>query len=230
MLELAWKDLEQHAKPLAIFSLVALATPGIFYWMTGAGKESAGFVGVAFGYIVMGYPVMLTFYLIGQEKAKGTMKFLKLLPLSGRWIIFSKSLTVVALSLSLLNFVVILEPLLMRWIGFGIDMPNALLVFWMNLAAIFLIALGIAAHTAFDHRLAGQIGYLVIVVVMLLTTFIEKYMVRFGMGTPEQLFERVRQSNIVYWGAVPVMIASVLLFLLSARILEGTEWSDLEEG
>lgn len=230
MLELARKDLEQHAKPLAIFSLSALTMPGLFYWMTGAGRESAGFVGVAFGYIVMGYPVILTFYMIGQEKAKGTMKFLTQLPLSGRQIIFSKSLTVLALSLSLLNIVVILEPLLMRWIGFGIDTPNGLLVFWINLASIFLIAVGITAHTAFDHRLAAQIGYLVMVAVMLLTTFIEKYMVRFGMGTPEQLFERIRQSSIVYWGAVPVMIASLLLFLLSARILEGTEWSDLEEG
>jgi ABC-type transport system involved in multi-copper enzyme maturation permease subunit len=85
------KDFEQHAKNLLIFLLSALALPLMFGLIVDE-SDGSGYHGVVFGYIVLGAPAIFAFWFIGQEKMKGTMKLLSILPISGREIILTKSL------------------------------------------------------------------------------------------------------------------------------------------
>ncbi|MGH9763005.1 MAG: hypothetical protein ACREDR_20015, partial [Blastocatellia bacterium] len=101
VLELILKDIEQNKKALALFFISALSLPPLFYLVHSGGNGSTGFLGVVFGYVVFGAPMIFAFWTIGQEKIKGTLRLLRTLPVSGRWIIGVKSAGAIGISLIL---------------------------------------------------------------------------------------------------------------------------------
>src|SRR5262249_62019707 len=123
MWQLALKDLEQHARALMVFFISALALPTGFYLLKPSGANNSGFVGVVVGYLIFGAPTLFAFWLIGQEKLKGTLRLIKLLPISGMRVITTKSLTSLALCLLLNNFTLLGVPLLLRLPGVPLAPP-----------------------------------------------------------------------------------------------------------
>lgn len=230
MWQLALKDLEQHAKALAIFFTSALALPVGFYLVSSPGADNSGFIGVAFGYIVFGAPTLFAFWLVGQEKVKGTMRLLKLLPIPSPRVILAKALTSLGLCLALSNTTLIIVPSLLRLAGFDIARTSLLTVLWLNLASAFFVAVGIAVFTAFEHKIAMQIAYFGFFVLALAVMIVEKYLTARGVNFGSLLTNTLGQWYLPYWGGIVVLGLAALLILFAGRIFDWAEWSELEEG
>ncbi len=229
MWQMALKDLEQHARALIIFFVSALALPTGFYLVNSSSADNSGFVGVVFGYLVFGAPTLFAFWLVGQEKVKGTLRMIKLLPISGMRIIMAKSITSLSLCLLLNNVTLLGIPLLLRQAGFPISSPDFFVVLWMNLAAVFIVALNIAIFTAFDHKIAMQVAYFGVFILVLAVMAVEKILPARGMNITLLLMNSWRQWYLPYWGGVIVLTLAAFLFYFAGRLFEWTEWPELEE-
>jgi hypothetical protein len=224
------KDVEQHTRALTLFFISALVVPALFYLVNPTGPDNRGLIGVTFGYMVFGAPTLFAFWLVGQEKMKGTLRLLKILPISGQCIITTKSLTVVTLCV-LLNLMALLGvPLFLRLAGFAIEWPGWLTVIWMCMAAVFFVAMNVAIFTAFDHKIATQVAYFGFAVMMIAVSVAEKFLKPRGLTLDSLLTSLWQWWYFPYWGWSMALAFSALLILFAGRLFERTEWPELEEG
>src|SRR5262249_43539501 len=152
-----------------------------------------------FGYLIFGAPTLFAFWLVGQEKIKGTLRLLKLLPISGMQIIAAKSLASLTLCL-LLNLMSLLgAPLVLRLAGFAIAPPGLPIIFWMSMAVVIFVALNIAIFTTFDHKIATQIVYFGLFVVMIAVMVADKFLSRRGVSGMALLTSAWRRWYFPYW-------------------------------
>lgn len=230
MWQLVLKDLEQHKRALAVFFISAMALPTVFYLLKTTGADNSGFVGVTFGYLVCGAPTLFAFWLIGQEKVKGTLRLLKLLPISGWRVIVAKSLTSLALCLLLNQVTLLVIPLLLHIAGFAITPPAWLTVLWMSLAAVFCVSLNIAIFTAFDHKIAMQIAYFGVFLVVIAVMAVEKFLRPRGINISVLLTGAWQRWYFPYVAGVLALALATLLILFACRLFERAEWPELEEG
>jgi ABC-type transport system involved in multi-copper enzyme maturation permease subunit len=230
MWQIVLKDLEQHSRALILFFLSSLALPIGFFLLKPTGADNSGIVGVNVGYLVLSAPMLFAFWLVGQEKLKGTLRLLKILPLSGMRIVTAKALTGLALC-ALLNLLFLrLSPLILGLLGFHIAFPGREIFFWMCLAAAFFVAVNIAIFTAFDYKIAMQISYFGIFGVLAALMTVEKFLPRRGVNVMELLTGAWRQWRVAYWGWLPILTLSVLCVLVAGRLFECREWPELEDG
>jgi ABC-type transport system involved in multi-copper enzyme maturation permease subunit len=227
MWRLIIKDFEQHAKNLLIFLLSALALPLMFSLIVDE-SDGSGYHGVVFGYIVLGAPAIFAFWFIGQEKMKGTMKLLSILPISGREIILTKSLGSALLSISIVNLVMVLVPFIADTVTSSKWFPSLTFITWTNLLTVFFVSLDIAIFTLFDSRIASQVIYLGHALMVFAILFCVKFFP--AAKDPQSIIDRLHSIGFKYWGGLLIILASYLLVALSGRIFEMKEWADLEEG
>jgi hypothetical protein len=230
MWQLVLKDLEQHARALTIFFISALGLPAGFYLVNPTGADNSGILGVTFGYMVFGGPTLFAFWLVGQEKMKGTLRLLRLLPISGGRVIAAKSLTIMALCLLINLMALIGVPLLLRLMGYGIEIPGWPIILWMCLAALFFGAMNVAIFTAFDHKIAMQIAYFGFFLVAVMVMAAEKFLKPRGVDVTLLLASLWGRWYFPYWGWSLALAFVAQLILFAGRLFERKEWSELEEG
>ncbi len=227
MWTLILKDLEQHHKTILLLFLSAAAFPATFSLFMDERQDGAAYLGVTFGYTVLGAPAMLAFWCIGQEKLKGTFKLLTILPISRRRIIQAKSLTITLVCLLIVNLVSALGPMIMRLApgkGFSAGLR---ILFWMNLMTIFFIGVDVAIFTLMDARTASQIIYLGHALLALGAIVSNKLVVI--NDQPLWIMPRLDSAGL------QLSAGALILFLVwamvdgSGRLFEMKEWADLEE-
>ncbi len=226
MWRLMFKDFEQHAKNLLIFLLSALALP-LMFSLIGDESDGSGYHGVVFGYIVLGAPAIFAFWFIGQEKMKGTMKLLSILPIPGRDIILTKSMASALLSLSIVNLVVVLVPFVVDTVTSNKWFPSLTFITWINLLTVFFVSLDVAIFTLLDSKIASQVIYLGHAFMVFAVLFSVKFFP--SANDPQSIIDRLYSIGFQYWGSLSIILASYLLVALSGRIYEMKEWADLEE-
>lgn len=210
-----------------IFLLSALALPIAFSLMISKPDDGAGYFGVAFGYLVPGAPALFSFWFIGQEKMKGTFKFLSILPIPGRQLILAKSLASALLCLSIINVVVLLMPLMMqaaiglRWF------PGLQTILWVNLLTLLFVAVDATIFTLLESKIASQAIYLGHTFLALIVLVAIKLMPT--IGESDTLLQRLYSISFHYWGWIPVILIAYLLVVFSGRVFEMREWTELEE-
>jgi hypothetical protein len=221
----------QHARPLLAFVTSALALPPLFAVLTGSDRNGAGYVGVVFGYLGVSAPMFFGQWFIGQEKIKGTFKLLRLLPVSGTRIIFSKYMSSTILCLVLINGILLVEPAVCRLAGLHLSSPSAPLVLWTNITAAFLVAVGIVLFTALDFRIATQAIIWTICGIMtgigLAGRYLQDGHADVLAGRANLMINDLRLTlgiGLALTGAAPLMV------WFAARLFERMEWCQLEEG
>jgi hypothetical protein len=228
MWQLILKDFEQHAKTILVFFLSALILPiafGLFFSQT---ENNAGYLGVVFGYIMLGAPALFAFWFIGQEKMKGTFKLLSILPIPGRKLILVKSLASAILCLSVINLVAVIIPAIFQTI-IGLKwLPSLRIIVWVNLLTIFFASVDITIFTLLETKIASQAIYLGHAFVGFAIIIAARHSPL--AGDPELLLQRLNAIGFHYWGGILIIALSYLLVALSGRIFEMKEWADLEEG
>jgi len=223
------KDMMQNAKALLLFYISALSLPTAFYLIKSPQSDSSGFVGVTFSYVVFGAPILFTVWFIGQEKVKGTFRFLKILPISGMRVILAKSLTSLCLCLILMNFILLVLPLLLRISGIPMSISAPKMVLWLNLATIFFISLNTLIFTALDHKIASQISIFCMMAVGLSAAIAGKLLAPHGYGFGKLTGYIKNEPGILYFIGFLILIFSAAMIRLAGRIFERAEWPDLEE-
>jgi len=225
------KDFVQHARPLAVFFVGALALPLAFSLLARTDKDGAGYVGTVFGFLAIGAPMLFGQWFVGQEKTKGTFRLLRSLPISGTGIIMTKFLGSTLLCLPLINLALLLEPLVCQVFGLRVPQPAAALVVWTNLAACFLVAISIALFTMLDARMATQVILWSMCILALCTSLAGKYLqgprveAIAGRAVSSLLDLRV----VAISGIVLAGVATAAAWV-AALLFERKEWSQLEEG
>ncbi len=225
------KDLVQHARPLLTFAAAALILPPVFAILSKSEQDGSGYAGIVFGYLGVGAPMLFGQWFIGQEKLKGTFKLLRLLPVSGIKIILTKYLSASILCLLLINMVLLVEPVICRLIGPVIAIPAAPLILWTNIAAMFLVAVGMALFTALDTRIATQAiiwticGFMVSI--GLAGNYLHGRRVDAFAGRVSFVISDLRLALFI--GLILAGIALVMVWF-AARLFDRMEWSQLEEG
>jgi hypothetical protein len=227
MWQLILKDIEQHAKTILVFFLSALILPVGFSLFFSQTQSNAGYLGVVFGYIMLGAPALFAFWFIGQEKMKGTFKLLSILPIPGRKLILIKSLASAILCLAVINLVAVVIPAIFH-VFIGINwLPSPGIIVWINLLTIFFSAVDIAIFTLFETKTASQAIYLGHAFVGLSILIAVRHLP--VAGDPELLLQSLKAIGFQYWGAIAIVFLSYFLVALSGRIFEMREWADLEE-
>lgn len=223
------KDLQQNGKAFLLFLASAVALPPVFTLIQKPGSGSSGFIGVVFGYLVLSAPMLFAFWLVGQEKVKGTFRLLRLLPGPAEHIILTKGVASLSICVLTVNVVLVIEPLLLNFFGLAVSFPAGLTLLWMNLATAFFAALGIVIFTVFNHKMATQIWYLALVALMMFMTVAEKYLTRLGVDLSVVVQKALTQRYLLYWGAVLILLLILVLLLFAARYFEWRDWTELTE-
>ncbi len=221
------KDIEQHAKTILIFFLSALILPITFTLLASQTQDGSGYLGVVFGYIVPGAPALFAFWFIGQEKLKGTFKFLSILPIRGRAIILSKSLAAALLCLAVINLVTVLAPLIVHAL-FGYKwLPGFRTILWLNFLTLFLTSIDITIFTLLETKVASQAVYLGHA--FLATAVLVAFKFLPVADNPQAILQKLNAVGFHYWGGIAVILVSYLLVAFSGRVFEMREWAELEE-
>lgn len=222
------KDLEQNQKALALFAISAAGFPAAFYLITSPAGES-DFIGLVFTYIVFGAPALLAFWFVGQEKLKGTFRLLRLLPVPPEHVITTKVSTSAGICVLLVNIVVVGEPLLFSFAGYSIQIPSALTIIWLNATTIAIASFTSAAYTIFDHKVASQIVYWLLAVMVLGFAAAGKYLPKAGIN-PSVLWAKVAGAWYFAFGGPIVLIAiTVVVARYAGRVFKNRDWTELEE-
>ena len=229
MKALIFKDLRQNAIGLLFFIASAILFPTAIYLVTTPGSDNSRYVGVIFGFVTLSAPAMFAMWFIGQEKLKGTFRFLRILPISGMRVIVAKSLTSISICLLTMNISLIGMPLILRLFGFSISFPTPMLLFWLNLANIFFISLNILVFTALNHKMASQISLYSMVAVGLGVVMAGKLLAPRGYSISKLTGFIQNKPGLFYLLGVLVFILSAAFIRLAGNIFEKAEWPDLEE-
>jgi len=229
MKTLIFKDLRQNARGLLFFIGTAILFPTAIYMVTAPGADNRGYVGVIFGFVTFSAPTMFAMWFIGQEKLKGTLRFLKILPISGMGVIVAKSLTCICICLVTMNVSLIGIPILLRLAGFPISIPAPMLLFWLNLANIFFISLNVLGFTALNHKIASQISLYGMMSVGLGVLFAGKLLAPRGYSFSKLIGIIQGKPGLFYFLGVLIFILSAVVIRLAGKIFERAEWPDLEE-
>lgn len=230
MWQLILKDVEQHTRALTLFFSSAAVVPAGFYLAHPTGADNSGVIGVTFGYMVFGAPTLFSLWLVGQEKMKGTLRLLKILPISGQRIIATKSLTAMTLCALVILIALVGAPLFLRVVGFPIELPSWPTVLWICMAAVFFVAINITIFTAFDHKIASQIAYFGFGFAMIALGFAERFLKPRGVNVYSMLTSVWQWWYFSYWGWILAPAFAALLILFAGRLCDQTEWPELEEG
>ncbi|MCI0660937.1 MAG: hypothetical protein L0220_07675 [Acidobacteria bacterium] len=229
MKALIFKDLRQNAGGLLFFISSAILFPTAIYLINAPGPDNSRFVGVIFGFVTFSAPTMFAMWFIGQEKLKGTFRFLKILPISGMRVIVAKSLTCFCICLVTMNVSLIGMPILLRLSGFPISFPTPMLLFWLNLANIFFISLNMLVFTALNHKIASQISLYSMMAVGLGVVMAGKVLAPRGYSFSKLIGFIQNKPGLFYLLGVLIFIFSAAIIRLSGNIFEKAEWPDLEE-
>lgn len=221
------KDIEQHAKATSVFILTALILPSAFSIFMSQKDDGSGYLSVVFGYVVVSAPVLFVFWFIGQEKLKGTFKLLSILPISGRRVIWAKSLAAAILSIAIVNLVAVVAPMIIyAVIGFKWFSSDQLIL-WFNLLTLFFVSVDVIIFTVFENKIASQVIYLSYAVIIFTPLIAKKHLP--VLADPELLIQRLSAIGFQYWGWMLVIMLSYALIDISGRIFEMREWAELEE-
>jgi len=227
MWRLILKDIEQHAKAILLFLLSALFFPAAYNLSLARTEDASAYLGVVFGFIVLGAPGLFAFLFIGQEKLKGTFKLLSILPIARRDLIFAKALASILMCLILVNITAAIYPVIIRAI-LGYDwVPNIRIILWLNLLVLFFTSANIAIFTLLESKIATQIMYFLYVFSGLSVILASRYV--HAASDPETLMQSLNVIGFQYWGWVVIILASYVLVRFSGRLFEMKEWVELEE-
>ncbi|MCI0336222.1 MAG: hypothetical protein L0226_01480 [Acidobacteria bacterium] len=221
------KDIEQHAKAISIFLLTALILPSAFSIIMSQKADGSGYLGVVFGYVVVSAPALFVFGLIGQEKLKGTFKLLSILPISGRRVIWAKSLAAAILCIAVVNLVAVVTPMIIYAVIGYKWFSSSQLILWINLLTLFFVSVDVTIFTLLENKIASQAIYLTYFFVVFATLIAKKYLPI--LADPQLLIQRLSAIGFQYWGWMLVILLSYALVDISGRIFEMREWAELEE-
>lgn len=221
---LAFKDIEQNRKALAVMLVTSLALPLIF----GAAVRPDSYLSFAVGYGVVSVPILFAHLFVGHEKLKGTFRLLCVLPVRGSRLIKTKALATILLGLLVANLLAYVEPLLLRSFGLSYTLPGLLPLIWINVASAFVSALAVSAFVAFEHKVALQVSYLTVFGLALGLTGLDKWAAQAGLGT--SLTARAVELYLPYWGVPVVLLFVAASVRFAGRLFELKEWPELEEG
>ncbi|MGH9831136.1 MAG: hypothetical protein ACREDR_48655, partial [Blastocatellia bacterium] len=119
--------------------------------------------------------------------------------------------------------------LLLRLLGLNIESPGVLVVVWLNLTSMFLVALSVVLYAAFDHKIAIQVSYLALFVLVLGTLFVDKYAPKWGVDVSGFATRFVSRWRLEYLGVVIVLAIVAGLVTFAGRVVERLDWSELDE-
>lgn len=228
MWPLICKDLRQCARPLAVFLLIATLLP-IGALIVSKKFTAEGYLGMLFSLIVMGAPLLFGFWFIGEEKTKGTIRLLKILPIPEGVIVGSKVMTSLVLTSMTLQVALIVIPRLApAFGGVGVTLEPAWGI-WMNTAAIGCVGICSLVFIALEQKLAMQIAYFTMFGLGGLTVLAAK-----GLEQSKSPSAEVVRTALAspLWATLSMCLALALLMLVvrfGSNWLRQQDWAELIE-
>lgn len=226
MFSLLSKDLRQHALPILYYALISAAFPLILILIaTGAGTTTGSqhaklllnsFVVVLFSPIIIGQ------WLIYTEKTKRTLFLLRVLPVSSHRVVIAKELAalcmLVAFATSCVTSTVFL---LYGMVGLNETLPDADKVYWVGIGVVIFTQLMLFTYLRFDHRLATQIPFGGLLLLLLVFIGLKNY-------KPALLNHFITLTTKWYAIAIGYLIGFGLIGIIHFSIVwlfEKTDWS-----
>lgn len=223
------KDIRQHRKPLLILATTALLLSTVTSAGAAAGHQMEGVYGFAFGFLIIAAPVILTTWFVGDEKVKGTIRVLRLLPISSRTLMAAKMLGIILVIESLLLGTMVLVPMVVGMvIGYPLY-PTCALVLSFLAMPLLCISVLLPVFVHYEYKIAGQFAFGTFFgISMLLLIVVKKFP---DVGQKISIFlshsDGLRVLALVLWLC---SLASLAVgWFAASRIYEWKEWSDLGE-
>jgi hypothetical protein len=224
------KDVVQHFRPLLGLLVSAMVLPLAFALISESRARSAGFAGFIFGFLGVSAPIMMAQWFIGQEKVKGTLRVLRLLPLSLGRIVWMKCLGALAICSLIINTALVLEPVILRYGGIGIAQPPLLLVVWTNATAALILGISMALFSSLDTRIALQAAIWTLCGFMILGYAAQKLANRKSwLASDQQFTSMAGHPGWILGTAVFMLVAAFLMMGFSAWQMDRKDWEELEE-
>lgn len=219
MFALIKKDIQEHALPFLGLIGITAAFPHVLL-LIDASKPSSAFLATSF-MVVMVTPIMTGHWLINIEKTKRTLFLLRMLPMNAHHLATAKEL--VALGMLLIIGTVSIVSSLLALFMWGLEArePNAIGAAWISIGMILFTQLILLSNIRFDHRLAIQVPYGSLLLLVLAHAALRKY-------HPDLLATLAAMAGRWYAIGVGYLVALTLiigLHLMMVRLLERTDWS-----
>lgn len=222
------KDMEQNWRALSLYAPFALLFPFCFLIFS-RDRNPEGFLGMVFSLVVLGGSLMFNFWFVGQEKVKGTLRLLKIMPVSETQIVAAKLILSSVLALLLLNGTLLLAPYAASRTGISVPALSVSSVLWMQVATLFCCALCNGIFVALEQKLALQVSYFALFGIAGLTIAAGKLYE--SHASPSLMsIKRAAESPLAALAALVAAIGLGLIVIrFGAQLLKWKDWSDLDE-
>lgn len=220
MLALIRKDLREHALPLLCYMAVTAAFP-VALALIDRGRPSPALLSTSFFMVVIS-PIMITHWLLNTEKTKRTLFLLRMLPMSVHHLAGAKELVALGMLISF-GVVSVASTLTVLHIlgGLEANSPNPVVMAWVSIGVVLFMQLMLLSFLRFDQRLAIQVPYGGLLLLVLARAALRKYHPDL-LATLAAMAGRWYAIGAGYFVALTFIIG---LHLMMVRLLERTDWS-----
>ncbi len=225
--EIMRKDLEQNRTALAVYAAGAIAFPALAHVFQKS-KSVESYLGLIFGLVILGAPLLFGFWFIGQEKAKGTLRILRILPIPEAKLVMAKLALNLGLTAVVLAAVLLGDPWLLRALGASSLEIGFAPVLWMITAGCFCSIVCTCVFIAFEQKVAMQIGYGIMLALTVVSVLAAKYLDHGsgGAAAVRRLLEHPAAPLVALLVLIPVSAAAIRF---GGNLIAWRDWSELEE-
>lgn len=225
MLQLMLKDLEQNIRPLGIFLAAVCLTSVLLALQQGGGGSAEAYLGFMTALIVFGSGLVLPMLFIGDERAKGTFRFLAILPIGPGMIARAKFILIMGIMVAVTLTALVVIPWVLLQSGVGVPVASVVTVLLLVSASLFSTAIGASLFFALSYKLASQLAYLFLAVLMVVPVIVMSSLEERGAASAvEASFSRPS----VVGGVLSLAVVFVVLgVLFSTNTMKWRDWSDL---
>jgi hypothetical protein len=216
------KDFVQNSKPL--FLLLSCAIAAGIWLQIASPNQSEAVLGFLVGLLVFGLPIILTMWLVGQEKSKGTLNILRVLPLNGTTVMLSKWIFQIVTSLAPAIFILFILPLMLhRHIS-----KSIIPFFWIVGMASMISGLFIALFTVFEQKIATQVAW---IGGALLFGGFSRVLDQAGFGKKLATLLTASQSPTVSssLGWLGLVLVGGIFTIFAGKYMDQQDWSELRD-
>jgi hypothetical protein len=160
MLAIVHKDIEQNAKPLLLITVIGISISYFLMLSMRQDSRQSGIEGFLVGSLVLGMPLMFSMWLVGQEKAKGTILILKALPIGGVRVMVAKWLTASAFTLLATLVIEEILPLFIGGMHGTVHHETLSHCVWIVSLSMMTNGLFFSIFTVLDQKLASQLSWI----------------------------------------------------------------------
>jgi hypothetical protein len=227
MFAIAHKDLEQNAKALALVTVIGIAASSFLIFSTREMKTQNATEGFLIGSLVFGMPIMFSMWLIGQEKAKGTIRILKGLPIGGVRIMIAKWLLAAVFTLLATLTVYFALPLFLGAAQQAGIIDRLGRCVWIVALSMLTSGLFFSLFVVLDQKLATQVSWIgMSLLIFTLGRIAEMAAVKrfMAQGSGRHLWQAAQQA-----GWVIAALGGLVCVVFAGRYIDQRDIGELQE-